>query len=28
MNIKKKREKKDIIEPTDEIIFHLKKASG
>lgn len=28
MNMKKKREKKDIIDPTDEMMFHLKKASG
>lgn len=28
MKIKKNKEKKDIIEPTDETMFHLKNASG
>lgn len=28
IKIKKSREKKDIMDPTEEITFHLKKASG
>jgi len=28
IKMKKKREKKDIMDPTDDTIFHLKNASG